>query len=61
MCTESELTTAIVSISDRWIGHITEFTVVRDEREKPATFGFLVEIEGELGSLLLVDSSACVC
>jgi hypothetical protein len=49
----SELRSAIVTIAEEWIGHITEFTVVRDEREKPVTFGFLVEIEGEIGSFLL--------
>jgi len=53
MCTESELTRAIISIAEQWIGNITEFTVVRDEREEPITFGFLVEIEREMGSSLL--------
>ncbi|OAX31568.1 hypothetical protein K503DRAFT_870581 [Rhizopogon vinicolor AM-OR11-026] len=49
-CTESELTSAIISTAKRWNGQITEFTVIRD---KPFSFGYLVEIEGEIGSSLL--------
>ncbi|OAX33279.1 hypothetical protein K503DRAFT_804497 [Rhizopogon vinicolor AM-OR11-026] len=47
-CTESELTSAIISTAEQWIGQITDFTVVRDERKMPYSFGFLVEIEGEI-------------
>jgi len=50
VCTESELTSAIISTSKRWIGQIIGFTVVRDERKMPYAFGFLVEIEGEIGN-----------
>ncbi|OAX34376.1 hypothetical protein K503DRAFT_868963 [Rhizopogon vinicolor AM-OR11-026] len=49
-CTESELTSAIISTAKQWIGQITGFTVVRDERKMPYAFGFLVEIEGEIGN-----------
>lgn len=56
MCTESELTNAIVSTAKQWIGQITEFTVVPDERDTPVTFGFLLEIGEEIGSSLLRDS-----
>ncbi|OAX32424.1 hypothetical protein K503DRAFT_787208, partial [Rhizopogon vinicolor AM-OR11-026] len=49
-CTESELTSAIISTAKQWIGQIIDFTVVRDERKIPYAFGFLVEIEGEIGN-----------
>ncbi|KAG2064561.1 hypothetical protein BDR04DRAFT_1235044 [Suillus decipiens] len=48
-CTESQLTNAIVSASQRWIGQITDFTIVADDRDTPVTYGYLVEIEGEIG------------
>ncbi|KAG1795430.1 GH3 auxin-responsive promoter, partial [Suillus plorans] len=48
-CTESQLTDAIVSASERWIGQIIDFTVVADDRIAPVTYGYLVEIEGEIG------------
>ncbi|KAG2152671.1 GH3 auxin-responsive promoter [Suillus bovinus] len=48
-CTESQLTNAIVSASERWIGQIIGFTVVADDRDTPVTYGYLVEIEGEIG------------
>ncbi|KAG2120452.1 GH3 auxin-responsive promoter [Suillus discolor] len=48
-CTESQLTNAIVSASERWIGQIIDFTVVADDRIAPVTYGYLVEIEGEIG------------
>ncbi|KAG1729171.1 GH3 auxin-responsive promoter [Suillus occidentalis] len=48
-CTESQLTDAIVSASKRWIGQIIDFTVVADNRDTPVTYGYLVEIGGELG------------
>ncbi|OAX31843.1 hypothetical protein K503DRAFT_870460 [Rhizopogon vinicolor AM-OR11-026] len=48
--TESELTSAIISTAKQWIGQITDFTVVRDERKMPYAFGFLVEIEGVIGN-----------
>ncbi|OAX31091.1 hypothetical protein K503DRAFT_673748, partial [Rhizopogon vinicolor AM-OR11-026] len=49
-CTESELTSAIIYTAEQWIGQITDFTILRDERKMPYAFGFLVEIEGEIGS-----------
>ncbi|KAG1856113.1 GH3 auxin-responsive promoter, partial [Suillus subluteus] len=49
VCTESELTNAIVSASKRWIGQIVDFTIVADDRDAPITHGYLVEIEGEIG------------
>ncbi|KAG2351858.1 GH3 auxin-responsive promoter-domain-containing protein [Suillus spraguei] len=48
-CTESQLTDAIVSASKRWIGQIIDFTVVADDRDTPVTYGYLVEIGGEIG------------
>ncbi|KAG2367174.1 GH3 auxin-responsive promoter-domain-containing protein [Suillus spraguei] len=47
--TESQLTDAIVSASKRWIGQITDFTIVADDRDTPVTFGYLLEIGGEMG------------
>ncbi|OAX35184.1 hypothetical protein K503DRAFT_858771 [Rhizopogon vinicolor AM-OR11-026] len=49
-CTESELTSAIISTAKQWIGQIRGFIVVRDERKIPYASGFLVEIEGEIGN-----------
>ncbi|KAG2071419.1 hypothetical protein BDR04DRAFT_1016106 [Suillus decipiens] len=49
ICTESQLTNAIVSASKRWIGQIIDFTVVADDRDTPVTYGYLVEIGGEIG------------
>jgi len=57
MCTESELTNAVISTAERCIGQIAEFTVVRDERKTPVTFGFLLEIEGKMRASLLQSSS----
>ncbi|KAG2138537.1 GH3 auxin-responsive promoter [Suillus clintonianus] len=48
-CTESQLTNAIVSASKRSIGQIIDFTIVGDERDTPITYGYLVEIGGEVG------------
>ncbi|KAG1878396.1 GH3 auxin-responsive promoter [Suillus tomentosus] len=48
-CTESQLTTAIVSAANRWIGQIIDFTIVGDDRDTPITYGYLVEIGGEMG------------
>ncbi|KAG2107325.1 GH3 auxin-responsive promoter [Suillus cothurnatus] len=48
-CTESQLTNAIVSASTRWIGQIIDFTIVADDRDTPVTYGYLVEIGGEIG------------
>ncbi|KAG1730332.1 GH3 auxin-responsive promoter [Suillus lakei] len=45
----SQLTNAIVSAAKRWIGHIIDFTIVGDERDTPITYGYLVEIGGEIG------------
>ncbi|KAG2142922.1 GH3 auxin-responsive promoter [Suillus bovinus] len=47
-CTESQLTDAIVSIAEQSIGQITAFTIVLDDRDKPVTFGYLIELAGEL-------------
>ncbi|KAG0699818.1 GH3 auxin-responsive promoter [Suillus ampliporus] len=49
-CTESQLTDAIVSAANRWIGQILDFTIVGDERDTPITYGYLVEIAGEIGN-----------
>ncbi|KAG1741575.1 GH3 auxin-responsive promoter [Suillus paluster] len=48
-CTESQLTNAIVSAAERCIGPIADFTIVGDEREMPITYGYLVEIVGQIG------------
>ncbi|KAG2340231.1 hypothetical protein BDR05DRAFT_915978 [Suillus weaverae] len=48
-CTESQLTNAIVSAANRWIGQIIDFTIVGDDRDTPITYGYLVEIGGEVG------------
>jgi auxin responsive GH3 family protein len=48
-CTESQLTDAIVSAANRWIGQIIDFTIVGDDRDTPITYGYLVEIGGEIG------------
>ncbi|KAG0699821.1 GH3 auxin-responsive promoter [Suillus ampliporus] len=48
-CTESQLTNAIVSVVERCIGQIVDFTIVGDERETPITYGYLVEVVGEIG------------
>lgn len=48
-CTESQLTSAIVSAANRWIGQIIDFTIVGDDRDTPITYGYLVEIGGEIG------------
>ncbi|KAG1759492.1 GH3 auxin-responsive promoter [Suillus occidentalis] len=47
-CTESQLTSAIVSAANRWIGQIIDFTIVGDDRDTPITYGYLVEIGGEI-------------
>ncbi|KAG1779295.1 GH3 auxin-responsive promoter [Suillus placidus] len=48
-CTESQLTNVIVSAAKRWIGQIIDFTIVGDNRDTPITYGYLVEIGGEVG------------
>ncbi|KAG1730330.1 GH3 auxin-responsive promoter [Suillus lakei] len=48
-CTESQLTDAIVSAAKRWIGQIIDFTIVGDDRDTPITYGYLIEIGGEIG------------
>ncbi|KAG1840823.1 GH3 auxin-responsive promoter-domain-containing protein [Suillus subalutaceus] len=48
-CTESQLTNAIVSAANRWIGQIIDFTIVGDDRDTPITYGYLIEIGGEIG------------
>ena len=47
--TESFLRGIIGSLSDDSIGRILEFTTVLDERKKLPAYGFLVELDGELG------------
>ncbi|KAG1816260.1 GH3 auxin-responsive promoter-domain-containing protein [Suillus variegatus] len=47
-CTESQLTDAIVSAAQQSIGRIVSFTIVLDDRDKPVTYGYLVELAGEL-------------
>lgn len=47
-CTESQLTSAIVSAADRWIGQIIDFTIVGDDRDTPITYGYLIEIGGAI-------------
>ena len=34
------------------IGHILEFTTVPDHRKKLGAYGFLVELEGEIGMFM---------
>ncbi|KAG2142334.1 GH3 auxin-responsive promoter [Suillus clintonianus] len=46
-CSESQLTNAIVSAA-RYIGQITDFTIVSDDREATIAYGYLVEIGGEI-------------
>ncbi|KAG1882711.1 GH3 auxin-responsive promoter [Suillus subluteus] len=48
-CTESQLTNAIISAANRWIGQIIDFTIIGDDRDTPITYGYLVEIGGEIG------------
>ncbi|KAG1863074.1 GH3 auxin-responsive promoter [Suillus subluteus] len=48
-CTESQLTNAIVSAANRLIGQIIDFTIVGDDRDTPITYGYLIEIGGEIG------------
>ncbi|KAG2340229.1 hypothetical protein BDR05DRAFT_890175 [Suillus weaverae] len=48
-CTESQLTNVIVSAAKRWIGQIIDFTIVGDDRDTPITYGYLIEIGGEVG------------
>lgn len=47
-CTESQLTDAIVSVAQQSIGQIIAFTIVLDDRDKPVTYGYLIELAGEL-------------
>ncbi|KAG2121881.1 GH3 auxin-responsive promoter [Suillus clintonianus] len=47
-CTESQLTNAIVSAAQQSIGQIVAFTIVLDDRDTPVTYGYLVELAGEL-------------
>ncbi|KAG2138536.1 GH3 auxin-responsive promoter [Suillus clintonianus] len=49
-CTESQLTNAIVSAAKRSIGQIVDFTIVGDERDTPITYGYLIEIGGEIAN-----------
>jgi len=48
--TESEVTSAILAAAKRSISQIAEFVVVIDDRRAPITFGYIVEIAGEIGS-----------
>ncbi|KAG1747122.1 GH3 auxin-responsive promoter [Suillus paluster] len=47
-CTESQLTDAIISAAQRSIGQIVAFTIVLDDRDTPITYGYLVELAGDL-------------
>ncbi|KIM36507.1 hypothetical protein M413DRAFT_287801 [Hebeloma cylindrosporum] len=47
--TESFLRKIIGSLADDSIGRILEFTTVLDERNELPAYGFLVEIDGEIG------------
>ena len=49
--TESFLREIIGSLSEDSIGRILEFTTVLDERNKLPAYGFLVELDGEIGIL----------
>ncbi|KAG5650870.1 hypothetical protein H0H81_010713 [Sphagnurus paluster] len=46
--TEKELLNAMQSVTDT-LGDVLEFTVIPDERPLPRTYGFLVELQNELG------------
>ncbi|KIJ62990.1 hypothetical protein HYDPIDRAFT_93334 [Hydnomerulius pinastri MD-312] len=47
--TEKELTDAVLIAAPSTIGEVFEFTVVMDMRKPPATYGFLIELAGDLG------------
>lgn len=47
MTSEKQLADAIFAAQDA-LGSIVEFTVVVDDRTMPPTFGYLVEVQGEL-------------
>ncbi|OAX42049.1 hypothetical protein K503DRAFT_863378 [Rhizopogon vinicolor AM-OR11-026] len=47
--TESGLTSAILSAAELYIGQVIEFVIVIDERDLPLTFGYILEISGEIG------------
>ena len=49
---ESFLREIIGSLADDSIGRILEFTTVLDERNKLAAYGFLVELDGDIGMVL---------
>ena len=49
--TESFLREIIGSLNENSIGRILEFTTVLDERNKLPTYGFMVELDGEIGIL----------
>ena len=49
--TESFLREIIGSLTEDSIGRILEFTTVLDERNKLPAYGFLVELDGEIGML----------
>ena len=51
--TESFLREIIGSLADDSIGRILEFTTVLDKRNKLPAYGFLVELDGELGTVHL--------
>ncbi|KIJ59264.1 hypothetical protein HYDPIDRAFT_100975 [Hydnomerulius pinastri MD-312] len=50
LITDAHLVTAIQAISSQDLIHVHEFTAVVDDRELPATVGYLVEVAGPLGS-----------
>ena len=47
---ESFLRDIIGSLSDDTIGRVLEFTTELDERKHPRAYGFLVELDGEIGA-----------
>ncbi|KIK81899.1 hypothetical protein PAXRUDRAFT_737104 [Paxillus rubicundulus Ve08.2h10] len=49
MTTEKEITDAMASAAPGTIGGVLEFAVAIDARKPPATYGFLVELSGDLG------------
>ena len=51
--TESFLREIIGSLADDSIGRVLEFTTVLDERNKLPAYGFLIELDGEIGMVQL--------
>lgn len=47
LVSEEEFTGAVFSAKDV-LGHVTEFTIIMDDRKLPSSLAFLVEIDGDL-------------